>query len=239
MRASTIGTKVLTGWVVVGLVGGCGLIKADIGTLVFQLPSKSFSFDTASAGWKAPPGTFPAVACGAGQMVTDCCNPPAPAPRPDCVATPLACVNSVCVLEFPVTVSQRIDLKSEVPALSSLGGQTLAEISIKQIQYTIASNMNVELPAIDIYVAPDGATTIADPAKKFGTIPPTPAGATKSGDVVLDPGGQAAFSMYASQFTVPFTLLGHTTMVVAPGNPAPTGKVDVTVTGKVGAKPNL
>jgi hypothetical protein len=239
MRASTIRTKLLAWWAVAGLAGGCGLIKGDIGTLVFQLPSKSFSFDTASSGWKAPPGNFPMVACGAGQAVTDCCNPPPPAPKPDCVATPLACVNGACVLEFPVTVNQRIDLKSEVPALSSLGGQTLAEVSIKQIQYTIASNMNVELPAIDIYVAPDGATTTADPAKKFGTIPPTPAGATRSGDVVLDPDGQAAFSMYASHFTTPFTLIAHTTMVVAPGTPAPTGKVDVTVTGKVGAKPSL
>jgi hypothetical protein len=237
MRASTNRRKLGAWWAVAGLAG-CGLIKADIATLVFQLPSKSFSFDTASGGWKAPPGNFPRVDCGPTLAVMDCCNPPAGV-KPDCAVTPLACVNSVCVLEFPVTVSQRIDLKSEVPALSSLGGQTLAEISVKQIQYTIVSNMNVELPAIDIFVAPDGATTTADPAKKFGTIPPTPAGATRSGDMVLDPNGQAAFSQYASQFTVPFTLLGHTTMLVAPGTPTPTGKVDVTMTGKVGARPNL
>jgi hypothetical protein len=237
MRSTTNRRKLWAWWAIAGFAG-CGLIKSDIGTLVFQLPSKSFSFDTTSGGWKAPPGNFPTVACGTGQAVADCCNPPAGV-KPDCNATPLACVNGACVLQFPVTVSQRIDLKSEVPALSSLGGQTLAEISIKQIQYTIASNMNVELPAIDIYVAPEGATTTADPAKKFGTIPPTPAGATKSGDVILDPDGQAAFSTYASQFTVPFTLLGHTTMVVPPGTPAPTGKVDMTITGKVGARPNL
>ena len=41
--------------------------------------------------------------------------------------------------------------------------------------------MNVDLPPIDIYVAPANVTTAEDPAaKKFGTIPATPAGATKS-----------------------------------------------------------
>src|SRR5882724_6733078 len=174
-----------------GILAGCGLVSSDIGSITFSLPSKSFSFDTASAGWKAPPAGFNmAVPCGAGQLVTDCCHPPAPAPAPDCVATPLACVNSVCALEFPVNISQKIDLKNEVPSLASVAASSLS-ITIKQITYTIASTMNVELPSIDIYVAPSTVTSVDDPsAKKFGTVPPTPAGATKSGDVVLDPAGQ-------------------------------------------------
>jgi hypothetical protein len=57
--------------------------------------------------------------------------------------------------------------------------------------------------------------------------------------MVLDPNGQAAFSQYASHFTTPFMLIAHTTMVVPSGSPPPSGKVDVTVTGKVSAKPNL
>jgi hypothetical protein len=219
---------------------GCGLIISDIATLTFQLPSKSFSFDTSSSMWKAPPGTFPAVPCGAGQLVTDCCQPPAPAPAPDCTATPLVCENSVCVLEFPVTVTQKIDLKMEVPALASSNGQSLASVSITQIQYTIASTLNVDLPPIQIFIAPESATTADDPnAKLFGTIPSTPAMTTRMGDVAIDPGGQAVFTQYAMQFGTPFNLIAHTTMVVAPGSPVPAGKVDVTVTGKVSAKPNL
>ena len=224
-----------------GVLGGCSAIN-NLGTLTFDLPAKSFSFDTASSGWKAPPSTFPSVTCGtSGQQVADCCHPPAPAPTPDCAGTtPLVCEGAVCVLEFPVSVSQTIDLKMEVPALSNLSGQTLAQIGISQITYMIVSTLNVELPPLEVYVADQGVTASKDAsAKKFGTIPATPAGATRSGNMVLDPNGQAAFSRYASSFSTPFTILAQTTMIVPPGSPVPAGKVDVTVGGKVTAKPNL
>lgn len=222
------------------LMAGCGLVSSDIATLTFQIPPKSFSFDTSSSMWKAPPGSFPPVPCGAGQVVTDCCHPPAPAPSPDCMATPLACEDSVCALEFPVSISQKIDLKAEVPSLMNLGSQSLADVSIKRVQYTIASTMNVPLPPIQIFIAPDGVTSAADAsAKKFGTVPATPAMSTSSGDVVLDPAGQAAFTQYAHQLGTPFNLIATTTMVVAPDKPVPTGKVDATVTGTVAAKPSL
>src|SRR6266700_2831955 len=226
--------------VVLGMLAGCGLISSDITAITFDLPAKSFSFDTASAGWKAPPSYYNvAVPCGTGQAVTDCCHPPMPAPTPDCVATPLVCASSVCALQFPINVSQSINLKNEVPSLASVAASSLS-ITIKQISYTIASTMNVELPPIDIYVAPANVTSADDPsAKKFGTIPATPAGATRSGDVALDPAGQAALSQYMSQFTTPFNLIGHAVMVVPSGSPTPAGKVDATVTGKISAKPNL
>jgi hypothetical protein len=222
-----------------GLIG-CGLIS-DIASLTFQLPSKSFSFDTSNPMWKAPPGTFPAVSCGAGQPVTDCCHPPAPAPTPDCNATPLDCVAGVCVLEFPITVTQKIDLRNEVPSLSSLSGQSLADITISRVQYTIDNTLNVELPPIDIYVAAQDVTTVGagSSAQKFVTVPATPANTTQSGNVVPDSGGQAAFSQYARSFATPFNFIAHAVMVVAPGSPVPAGGVNVTITGTVKAKPNL
>ena len=226
----------------IGVLTGCGLVSSDIGSFTFQLPSKSFSFDTASTGWKAPPSYYNVpVPCGAGQAVADCCNPPAPAPKPDCSATPpqLACVSSLCALQFPFSVNQKIDLKNEVPSLANVGASSLT-VTIKKIQYTIASTLNVELPAMDIYVAPATVTTLPDAmATKFGTVPATPAGATKSGDVILDAAGQAKFSQYLSQFTTPFNLIAYTVVVLPSGSPAPTGKVDATVTGTISAKPNL
>ena len=235
MRTMTSGLRGIIGGTLVVLVA-CGLT-----TITFNLPAKSFSFDTANAMWKAPPATFPAVACGAGQVVTDCCHPPSPAPAPDCAATPLVCENSVCVLEFPISVTQKIDLKAEVPALMNVGNsQSLADVTIAQIQYTIASTMNVPLPPIQIYIAPESITSGADPAaRKFGTVPATPAMTTSSGDVVLDPDGQAAFTQYAHQLGTPFNLIATTTMIVTPGSPVPAGKVDATVTGKVSAKLSL
>src|SRR5581483_11571642 len=127
-RTTSLGVSaVVSVLAVAAVLAGCGAIS-NIGTLNFDLPAQSFSFDTANSTWKAPPASFPSVSCGTGQTVTDCCNPPAPAPKPDCTATPLACENSVCVLEFPIDQSQTINLKMQVPALSSLSGQTLATI---------------------------------------------------------------------------------------------------------------
>src|SRR6266700_2858667 len=224
--------------VLLGMLAGCGLISSDITAITFDLPAKRFTFDT--AGWTAPPSTYNvAVPCGAGQAVADCCHPPAPAPTPDCAATPLICASSVCALQFPINVSQSINLKNEVPALAGQAASSLT-ITIKQISYTIVSGMNVPLPPIDVYVAPASVTSADDPsATKFGTIPATPAGATQSGNVALDPAGQTALSQYMSQFSTPFNLIGHAVMVVPSGSPTPAGKVDATVTGKISAKPNL
>ncbi len=221
-------------------LAGCGAIS-NLGTITFDLPAQTFSFDTSSSMWKAPPASFPSVSCGTtGQAVADCCNPPAPAPKPDCTATPLACENSVCVLEFPINVSQTINLKMQVPALSSLSGQTLAKISISQVTYTIASTMNVALPPMDVFIAPANVTSASDPAaQKFGSIPATPANMTTSGNMTLDPNGGAVFSQYASAFSTPFNFIAHATMIVAPGTPIPSGGVTATVTGKVSAKPSL
>src|SRR4029077_13294790 len=113
-------TTVFTGLTVCSLLAGaaslagCGAIS-NAATITFALPAQSFSFDTSSSTWKAPPASFPSVTCGPGGMVADCCQAPA-----DCNATPLACVGGVCVLDFPIDASQTINLKMQVPSLSSL-----------------------------------------------------------------------------------------------------------------------
>jgi hypothetical protein len=56
---------------------------------------------------------------------------------------------------------------------------------------------------------------------------------------VLDPNGGAAFTQHAKQFTTPFNLIATTTMVVVSGSAPPSGKADITVSGKVSAKPSL
>jgi len=224
-------------------LAGCGALS-NVGTITFDLPPQSFSFDTSSSMWKAPPAGFstsPSVSCGTtGQAVADCCNPPAPAPKPDCTATPLACENSVCVLEFPINQSQTINLKMQVPQLASLSGQTLTKISISQVTYVIDSSMNVDLPPVDVFIAPENVTSSSDPAaQKFGSIPTSPANMTTTGNMTLDANGGAVFSQYATAFNVPFNFIAHATMIVAPGTPIPSGMVTATVTGKVSAKPNL
>jgi hypothetical protein len=73
----------------------CGLINPDILSTTFDLPPKSYSFNTDA--WHLPPGSFPEVSCGAGQAITDCCNPPDPliaastCSRATTVAAPCTC----------------------------------------------------------------------------------------------------------------------------------------------------
>ena len=57
--------------------------------------------------------------------------------------------------------------------------------------------------------------------------------------MTLDPNGGAVFSQYATAFSTPFNFIAHATVIVTPGSPVPSGRVDATVTGKVSAKPNL
>jgi hypothetical protein len=231
------------GGLALGLAGllGCGLISSDIGTLTFQLPAQTFSFDASDPMWKAPPGNFPAVSCGAGGQVTDCCQSPAGAPAVDCTATPLVCDNGFCALQYTVSIPQTIDLKSQVPALSSLGGQTLAEITISQIHYHVNNLLNVALPPITIYLGAANVTSASDPnaVQKFGTLPSVPAMSTADGDVMLDPAGQAAFAKYAQQFTTPFNFIATSTVLVPAGTPTPAGSAVITVTAQVSAKPSL
>src|SRR5204863_7485327 len=99
----------------------------------------------------------------------------------------------------------------ETTQLRSNSGQTDADETISRIRYTVASTLNVELPAVVIYLAPDGVTSPADPmARKFGTVPATAAGATSSGDVLLESDAQQTFSTFATNFRTPFNFIAST-----------------------------
>jgi hypothetical protein len=184
-------------------------------------------------------GTFPRVACGPGQIVTDCCNPPAPIPAPNCTLTPLVCASQVCTLRFPVTTVQSMDLKQEVPVLANVQSQFLVDVFISRIGYAVTSTLNVELPPVDLYVAPDGVTSISDPsAQKFGTVPATPAMTSGSGDVELSPDVEQIFAPFAHDPAVPFNFIAAATIVLPSGSPIPNGAVSITVTGQLTAKPS-
>lgn len=231
------------GLVAVGLAAtfGCGLVSSDItnvATLTFDLPSKTYSFDTSNPMWTAPPGNFPAVSCGAGGLLADCCQPPTGAV--DCVATPLVCDNGTCALQFSFSTVQLVDLKSEVPSLSALNNQSLADIYVSQLHASVQSTLNVPLPPVELFIAPQSVTSPDDPAaQKFGTVPSSPAMANTESDVALEADSETVFSGYAQNFGTPFNFIARTTVVVDSGNPAPSGKVDITVTGQVSAKPSL
>jgi hypothetical protein len=135
-----------------------------------------------------------------------------------------------------VQTSQTVNLKSEVPQLSSVNTQTLADITLERMSYTVVNSTTVAIPTIDLYLAPQNVTDPADPsAKKFGTVPGVAAGMTASGDVVKEPGADDLFIMYGHDFGTPFNFIAATTVVIPSGTQV-SGMVDVTISGKIAAK---
>ena len=130
-----------------------------------------------------------------------------------------------------------MNLLMEVPVLSSLDGKTLADVSISHIRYGVVSTLSTTLQPVGLYVAPAGATSTNDPqAKKLGTVPSTPPAWVSSGDVTIEPDGEATLGAYARDPATTFTLLARTTVTIAAGEMFPAGTVDVAVTAALRAK---
>ena len=224
----------VAGFLLMGSLG-CGLISSDITRVTFDLPAKTYSFN--SAQWGIPAGNTVAVPCGGASPVQDCCNPPAPLPKPNCTANPIVCEASVCTLKQPVTVAQKMDLKMEVPQLSSVSNQSVVDISLTSLHYDAVSTLNVDVPALELFLADDGVMSATDAsAMKFGTVPSIPKGTSPSGDVVLEPNADALFAARGHMFGTPFNFIATTTISVPSGSPTPNGAITVTVTGKAAAK---
>ena len=219
----------LRAMVVLGATG-CGLISADLTRVSFELPTKTYHFDTAT--WQLPAtGTVPSVAC---TTAADCCG----LPGLDCTTHQLSCDAGMCALHEPVTVSQIMNLGQEVPQLH--GAQSLADVFISQIKYTVASTLNIPLPAVTIYLAPNGVGDPGDTrARKFGIVPPSPAATTTSGSVTLEADAQTTFAGYAQMLDTPFMFIASTTVVVTGGMPIPNGAADISVTGTVSVQPKF
>jgi hypothetical protein len=217
---------------------GCGLVSSDISRIGFNLPEKSYMFDTAS--WMLPPAALPRVPCTTGD---ECCALGATFGYDCAVNRPLICDGGGCAVEIVVETHQSIDLGREVPELAGLSGQRLADVFISKISYTVTNMLNVELPAVKLYLAPDGVTTTADgQAAEFGTVPATAAMSTAVGDVMLVPGpggSEELFAAYARNFAVPFTFIARTLLVVRGGDPLPQGRVSITVRGQLSAQLGL
>src|SRR5947199_10360862 len=103
----------------------CGLISSDVAEIKFALPPRMYSFDSAS--FNVPAGIAGEVPCGAGQIVTDCCNPPAPLPAPDCSANAITCEQNengmnVCRAQANVSQRQTMNLGQWVQILPGVTG---------------------------------------------------------------------------------------------------------------------
>jgi len=220
---------------VLGLVG-CGLISTDITRLTFDLPTETYTFDTAQ--WNIPPAlqgaAFPSIAC---TTDNDCCTLGSLAGL-DCTMTKLACMSGACAAELPESQATPINLSTDVkPSLSQY--TSLVSISISSIKYTVRSNsLNVDVPPLSIYLAPQGVTDPTDSrAQLFGTVPSIAAGTTPTGNVQLVSNAAAEFQMFTSNLATPFEIITAATVVIGAGTPVPTGAITIDVTGALSAQP--
>jgi hypothetical protein len=190
---------------------------------------------------------LPAVACGSDGPVTDCCNPaPGLIAAIDCNATPLTC-EGVCTYHTSFEVVSAVDLGKEAPQFSQFSGQAILSLSLSKVTYTAVNGLNVASPAIDIYLAPANVVHVVDPATqvmdtsvvKFGSVASVPAGTTVTAQVQQAPGAASAFAKFAKDWATPFTFIATAPITVRGGDPVPTGKLDVTVSGQAKIKPNI
>jgi hypothetical protein len=214
---------------------GCGLIDPNVTETQFNLPEKSYSFDAST--FNAPAGITQEIPCGAGQVIVDCCNPPAGLPAPDCTATPLSCEQNengmnICTATVTVAQASMLNLGAEVPQLSGFTG--FVSIKIKRIGYTVTTNtLNIDLPDVALYLAPAGVMDPADgSARKFGTLPSIPAATPTAGDVILERDADAVFSSFTQDIATPFNVIATTTLRVTR---SPTGRIDLTISGMLSA----
>ncbi len=220
-------------------LGGCVLISSDVTRLKIQLSEQSYTFDTSMWG-NLPTGSTVAVPCGTGVgQVPDCCNPPAGLgiPMPNCATTPIVCAPSpsdatenVCTAEIPESVASVVNLSS---VASNPASAVLKDVQISSITYTTSNNtLNVALPELTVYLAPQGVTDPTDSrAMRFGTIPSIPAGANESGKMELVSNSGAVFQTFAANVSTPFELIATTTVIIPSGTPIPSGHVTIAIQG--------
>jgi hypothetical protein len=218
---------------VVASFSGCWLIDPSISKLTFDLPTETYSFDT-SMWSNLPKGTVPAVPC----PTIDCCTA-GTAAGIDCSTTMLTCnVSGVCEADVPESASSSVNLAMQVPVLQTFAGHALSNITISSISYVVSNNtLNVPLPEMTIYLAPDGVTDPTSPlCQKFGTIPSIPAMTDTSGMVQLVSNASQVFATFTGNISNPFNIIAAGTVTVVGGSPVPMGAITLAVTGTVSAQ---
>jgi len=231
-----VGQVVAFGYAVLG--GGCDLIDQiqNLDHVNFTLPKRTYSVDTQDPNWKSPPqGGIPAAPCGPQGPIQNCCMP-APGVTIDCARSPLSCETGACALRFTYERVQQINLGGDVSALKALN-KTLTDVILKQIDIKIETNtMNTEVPPVDLFVGPMGATKSTDSGvTKIGTVPATPTMFTADRILALDENAQRAFSALAKDYKTPFQIMLSTTVLIKSGADTPMGKLDLVISGKVEA----
>jgi hypothetical protein len=207
----------------------CGLVDPNITEFDLTLPSKQFTVD-AEQWADVDAATLTSVPC---QANPDMCITAAEQGCPDgeCAAV-CDTSTSTCDLTLYVALYQGVDLYNEKPELQTIEGQPLLDVTIDAISFEVSANtMNIETPEMVVYAAPSTVMT-PDPerARRIGTVPPVPAGMTRSlTPIAFDPAGRANLATFMADFKTPFNIIVGASLLVENGTPVPAGAMTVRV----------
>ena len=218
---------------ILALVPACGLIDSDVTNFNLDLPDKQFSVD--ASGWQVnqtAADTFLNMSCTPGSQ--NVCMAAAMSACPmNCSGD---CPTNRCVLELHVSAYKGIDLVTEKPELKQIDDRPVISVEIDSVRYTVTANtLNVNTPEMGVYVAPITVMDPKDPmAKQIGIIEAVPAGATVAPkDMTYTADGKQILVDTMSAYKNPFNVIVGTStdnaIVIAAGQPVPTGKLDAVI----------
>lgn len=206
----------------------CGLVDPDITEFDLSLPSKQFTIDADRWGLM-----------NADVLVSTPCQTN---PDPCAAAAEQACMQGTCDavcdattltcdLTLFVSLYQGVDLYNEKPELQTIEDQPLLDVTIDAINFEVSANtLNVDTPEMVVYAAPSTVMAPDVRALRIGTVPPVPAGTTRSlTPINFDPAGRANLASFMSDFKTPFNIIVGSELLVEDGDMIPAGALTVRV----------
>ncbi len=220
-------TRVAALALVVG-VSSCGLVDTNVADFNLDLPEKQFTVDASSWNVNASAASaFLSTSCA--QMPTLCGQAAASVCKAATCTGMCDATSQTCVLSLGVSNYNTIDLVSEKPELKSINDQPIIKVSIDHVNYSVRANtLNVDSPAMTIYVAPATVMLASDAqAKAIGTIPVVPAGTTlPPTEIQFSETGRADLIAAMSNFKVPFNIIVGSALQVNSTTMIPAGKLE-------------
>lgn len=217
-------------------LSGCGLIDSNVTDFDLSLKDKQFTVD--ASGWQVNQSQADTL------LMTDCSSAPNVCMTAATSACPMNCsgtcsaTTSTCELGLDIGLYKTIDLVTEQPELKEINDRALIEVTVDAVTYTVTANtLNVETPAMRVYVAPMSIMDPDDPmARHIGTIEAVPAGAVvATRDMTFTAGGRAALVEIMGAYKNPFNIIVGSQIVMSSGDMVPTGRLDAAVTIKAHA----
>jgi hypothetical protein len=209
--------------------GGCGLVEDDVSTVGFELMPVKYGIDTRLLN---VPAAFWRLRCTPERDV--CCE------VFPCGSIPLVCQESACVTDFSFEAYATVDLRAEAPALTRLRANQVTDLYVTRIRYDADNLLNLDMPALDLYMAPVAVTTASDPqAEKFATLPALRAGA-KARRVTVDVPikSRELFARYARAWGA-FNLIATAPVAIRSTMQPLAGQAVMTVVMEIGASLDL